>query len=132
MTRKTVRERLVTLFTNQGFTQVNAFVPTEVQGTDKVLNIYSSASSQDRMSGDMRNDFYVFNLDVLIKRTNSVTCEDSLDNLREVVNTVIANNVSDSTWNHIELLNESECLFAEISGVHYRMERFKLNVKETR
>lgn len=133
MTRKTVRERLVSLFTTNGsFTQVNGYVPIDLKGTSKVLNIYAGGSKPDFISGSMTNEFHVFNLDVLVRRggTND-TSEDDLDTLQAAVESVIKANIGDSNWSHMEFDGQSECFHAEISGTKYRGERHRLKVKVT-
>lgn len=131
MSRKTVRERLATLFAGQGFTQVNGHAPLDLAGATKVLNIYSAGSRPDFISKHLQNSFYSFNLDTFVKRAGGESAEDDLDDLHETVVSVIKAHIKDDNWSHLELADESECLFAEVSGVPYRVERHKLRVKVT-
>jgi len=130
-TRREVRERLAAIFAGQGFTQVYDYAPLDLMGATKVLAIYSKASRLDIISADLQNNFYLFNLDVLIKRVGAGNVEDDLDTLHDVIATVIRANVGDDTWSHLELSDDSDCFFAELAGTPYRLERHALLVKVT-
>jgi hypothetical protein len=131
-TRKTAREALAALFvTNGSFTTVNDFAPVDLKGTTKILNIYSRGSRLDRMSRDIKNNFHTFNLDVFVKRENTGAFEDDLDTLHEAIVTVCAANPTNANWSHLELSEQSECLFAEVAGVPYRLERHRVTIKIT-
>jgi hypothetical protein len=131
-TRKAAREALAALFvTNGSFTTVNDFAPIDLKGTTKVLNIYARASRMDRMSRDVRNNFHVFNLDVFVKRTGTGADEDDLDTLHEAIVTVCVANPTNANWSHLELSEQSECLFAEVAGIPYRLERHRVTIKIT-
>lgn len=129
MTRKAVREALGIIFTNIGFNTVNLFAPKDLQGQTKVLNVYSKRSRLEKLSADMKNDFYTFNLDVLVKRTGVVADEDDLDTLHDALKTAVSNNIGNAAWSHLEMNEDSDAMFVEISGVPYRMERHTLKVK---
>jgi hypothetical protein len=131
-TRQSAREALAALFVANGsFTTVNDFAPIDLKGTTKVLNIYARASRMDRMSRDVRNNFHVFNLDVFVKRTGTGADEDDLDTLHEAIVTVCVANPTNANWNHLELSEPSEPLFAEVAGIPYRLERHRVTIKIT-
>lgn len=132
MTRKTVREALDTLFTANGsFTGgVNGYAPVDLQGMDKVLNIYSDRTHHQQESSALEHNFYVFILDVCVKRASGETAEDTLDDLHEVVRSVVKANQSNANWDALSLEEPSDAYFAEVSGVAYRIESHRLLVKE--
>lgn len=130
--RKAVREELTTLFTaSNQFNQVFGYAPVDLNSKTKVLCIYSSDTRHDMISKTLNNNFYTFYLDVYVKRLNGEDVEDILDSLHETVRSVIRSNISNTNWDNLDLNDESECFFAEIQGVPYRMERHILIVKET-
>ena len=132
-TRQTIREALDTIFTAEGsFTGgVLGYAPVETQGMDKILSIYSDRTHHIQASQHLQTNFYVFLLDVLVKRTGGETAEDTLDTLHEVVRSVVKANQSNANWDYLSLEEPSEAYFAEISGVSYRVESHRLTVKET-
>lgn len=130
MTRKAVRTELGVIFASIGFNTVNLFAPKDLQGQDKVLNVYAKRSSLDKISANLKNDFYVFNLDSFVKRTGAVADENTLDDLHDAIKTAVSGNISNANWSHLEL-GDSDCLFVELSGVSYRLERHELTVKVT-
>lgn len=128
-TRKDVRHRLETLFENQGFNKVFGYAPVDLQNATKVLSIYSDNTRHDFMTRDNNNNFYAFFLDVYVKRVQNENTEDILDDLHEIVRSVIRANVGDTTWSNLDFNEISDAFFAEVSGVPYRVERHSLIVK---
>lgn len=130
-TRKQVREQLVSLFTADGsFTGgVMGYAPVDLLGKTRVLLIYIDNTRFDMISKHMNNNFHVYNLDVYVKRESEVNTEDVLDDLREVVRSVVRTNVTDANWNELNLNDVSNAYFAEVSGVPYRVESHSLIVK---
>lgn len=133
MSRQTIREELATLFTATGsFTGgVLAYAPVDTQGMDKVLSIYSSRTHHQQESGALEHNFYVYSLDVLIKRASGETTEDTLDALHDVIRATVKANQRNDNWDLLSLEEPSDAYFAEISGVSYRVESHNLLVKET-
>ena len=133
MSRQTVREQLVTLFTNTAaFNSVLGYLPAVLgDAQTKVLAVYSRRSTHRVDSAHLRNDFYVFYLDVLVKRGNDDTHEDTLDSLHETVRSTVRTNIGNTNWSALDLEEASDCFHAEISGVGYRVERLTLTVKVT-
>lgn len=134
MTRKGAREDLAALFVAAGsFTVVNAFLPLEVKGASKVLNIYTRSTRQDRSSKHNIHNLYTLNLDVLVLRLGTAADEDDLDTLNGVVEAVCVANPKAANWDHLELDSESETRYVRLEGNQYRMERHKvfLNTKPT-
>lgn len=128
-TRKECRERLAALFTANGsFTAVFDYAPTTFNGASKVLTIYSDSTRHDMLTAHLNNNFYIFFLDVFVKRAGATT-EDDLDTLHEAVRSVVRTNVADSNWNELFLDEDSECSFVEVAGVPYRMESHRLRIK---
>jgi hypothetical protein len=132
MTRKTVREALAVLFVANGsFTGgVNAYPPVDLQGMDKVLAIYSMETSHQQESSALELNFYTFALTVFVKRAGGETVEDTLDDLHEVIRSVVKANQSNANWDLLDLGLGSEAGVDEVSGVAYRLEVHKLLVKE--
>jgi len=131
-TRRQVRERLGVLFTATGsFNQVNAYAPLDLQGFDKVLNIYNSRSRHRQESANLETNLYTFILDVNVKRTSTENSEDALDDLHEVIRATIRANQGDTTWDFLTIDDASDAYFAEISGIPYRVESHPLTVKVT-
>jgi len=132
MSRQTAREALVTLFTATGeFNQVNGYAPPDLQGMDKVLNIYSDRTHHQQESQALEHNFYVFVLDVMVKRSGGETVEDTLDSLHDTIRSTIKANQINANWDYLSLEEPSDAYFAEISGVAYRVESHILSVKET-
>lgn len=131
MARKDVRDQLVSLFTANGsFNAVLGYSPNALgAATTKVLAIYSRRTRHQVESKDLRNDFYTFNLDVLVKRTADATHEDTLDALHEVVRAVVRANIGDANWSHLDLDENSDAFYGDVQGVAYRVERHVLSVK---
>ena len=131
MTRKTVREELVTIFQTEGsFNQVLGYAPVDTQGFDLILSIYTNRTHHIQESQALEHNFYVFFLDVLLKRTGGEEVEDTLDTLHEVIRSVVKANQVNVNWDRLDLEEESDAVFAEISGVSYRVETHPLLVKE--
>lgn len=129
--RQTIREALGTIFTATGsFNQVNAYAPVDLQGYDNVLNIYSDSTYHRQESEALELNFYVFRLDVMVKRANAETAEDTLDSLHDVVRATIKSNQSNVNWEYLSLEDPSDAYFAEVSGISYRVESHILLVKE--
>jgi len=132
MSRQTAREALVVVFDATGeFNQVNGYAPPDLQGYDKVLNIYSDRTHHQQESQALEHNFYVFTLDVLVKRSGGETAEDTLDSLHDTIRSTIKANQSNANWDYLSLEEPSDAYFAEISGVAYRVESHSLSVKET-
>jgi hypothetical protein len=134
-TRKECRERLGVIFTANGsFTAVYDYAPVGFEGASKVLIIYSDAARHEMISRDFNNNFYKFFLETYVAREGA-TAEDDLDTLHEVVRSVCRTHLTDSAnpvapaWNELNLEDESECFFSEVSGVPYRVERHSLLIK---
>jgi hypothetical protein len=131
-TRKQVREQLVTLFdADSTFTTVYGYAPIDLRGTTKVLCVYSDRSRHEMISKHLNNNFYVFFVESYVKRVNGENSEDALDDMHEAIRAVIRANIGDSTWNELNLEEESEAFFAQVAGVPYRVERHELLVKVT-
>ena len=133
MSRQTVREALAALFvTNGSFTGgVLAYAPVDTQGMDKLLCIYSDRTYHQQESAALEHNFYSFLLDVFVKRSGAETVEDTLDALHDAVRAVIKANQVNVNWDLLDITEPSDCYFAEISGVSYRVESHTLKVKET-
>lgn len=129
-TRKQVRQALVALLdANSAFNQVFGYGPLELLGATKVLCVYSDSTMHDFISGHNNNNFYHFHLDTYVKMTGVEADENDLDDLHEAVRSVIRTNIPNANWNELELSDNSNALFAEVSGVKYRVEQHKLKVK---
>lgn len=132
MTRKAIREELVSIFTAEGsFTLVLGYLPLDLRGASKVLCIYTDDTRHNFMSAHMNDDLHHFFLDTLVKRGNSADHEDDLDDLHEVVRDVIRANIGNANWDELQLEEASDALFGDFSGVPYRVEQHRLQVKET-
>lgn len=131
MTRQTVREALVAIFIAEGsFNQVLGYAPVDTQGFDKILSIYTNRTHHIQESQALEHNFYVFFLDVILKREGGEDVEDTLDALHEVIRSTIKANQVNANWDRLDLEEESDAVFAEISGVAYRVETHPLLVKE--
>ena len=129
-TRKTIREALAAIFvTADDFNVVYAYAPVDLQGMDEVLAIYSDATKHDRLSFAEEINLYHFILDVYVKRASAETTEDTLDTLHEAIRDTVYDNQGNANWEHL-ILELSDAYFAEISGVAYRVESHKLEIKE--
>jgi hypothetical protein len=132
MSRQTAREALAALFvTAGGFNVVNAFLPLELGGATKILNIFSRVSRTDRPTKHNIHNLYTLNLDALVLRGGTAADEDDLDTLHEIIVTVCLANPATANWSHLQLDAETEPRFVEAEGNQYRMERHRvmLNVK---
>lgn len=128
-TRKECREALAGLFSTSNFTGgVYDYLPSNLNGATKALAVYNEDSRHELISAGFANNFYRFNVDVLVKRAGAPS-EDDLDDLHEVVRTTIRSAVGNAAWNEITIEEDSECLFAEISGAPYRVEQHKVLIK---
>lgn len=131
MSRQTVREELVTIFTTDGsFNQVLGYAPVDTRGVDKILVIITDATHHEQFSGSWENHFYSFILDVFVLRSGGETVEDTLDTLHEAIRSVINSNQGNTNWEYLSLTEPSDAGFGEISGVAYRVERHQLYIKE--
>lgn len=129
-TRKQVRQALVTLFdANSTFNLVLGYLPLDLRGATKVLCLYSESTTHDFISGHLNNNFYTFYLDTLVKRTDSDADENDLDDMHEAIRSVVRANIPNANWDELELSDSSDPLFAELSGVPYRVEQHRLKVK---
>lgn len=131
-TRKECREALTALFSAAVFTGgIYEYLPTDLQGATKALAVYINRANHEVISGLMRDAFYHFNVDTLVKRAGA-TSEDDLDTLHEEVRSACrAAAGNNGTWNEITLEEVSECFFTEISGLAYRVEQHKVKLKAT-
>jgi hypothetical protein len=131
MPRQAIREALAALFADTGFNKVYAYQPVDIEEYDKVLAIYSARSRHKVWSGDWAYDLYTFSVDVFVKRTGGETAEDTLDALHEVVRDVIRDNSGgNANWDHLSLEADSRAFSTPISGIAYRVETHRLEVKE--
>lgn len=128
-TRKAARQRLAAIFASQGFNVVYSYAPTDLAGATKALCIYTDSSNREQLSKHMINDFHDIVLDVYVKRESGINTEDTLDDLHAAVLVVIQANVDDSAWNELTLEDKSDCMFAEVAGLPYRVERHIVHVK---
>lgn len=128
MSRETAREALAALFTGQGFNVVNAFLPLELGGATKILNIYTRLSRTDRPSKHNIKDIYTFNLDALVLRRGTAADEDDIDILHAAIVSVCTANPANATWTHLQLDAETEPRFVQDGGKQYRMERHRVTV----
>lgn len=130
MTREAAREALAALFvTAGGFTTINAFLPLSLNGTTKVLNIFTRSSSLDRMSQDLKNNFHTFYLDTYIFRRGTAADEDDLDALHEIIIGVCVANPTNAAWSHLQLEGETEARPVHADGNQYLRERHRVKVK---
>lgn len=132
-TRKQCRERLASNIYTTGATGATAvfdYLPNDLLGANKVICIYNDATRHEQLSANLKNDFYRFNVDALVLRA-AATSEDDLDNLHEAIRSQTIAAVSDSTWNEITIEQDSECFFADIAGIQYRVEQHKVLLKVT-
>lgn len=131
MSRQTIREELITLFTADGsFNQVWGYCPVDTQGMDKILAIYTDATHHVQHSNSWETNYYAFVLDVYVKRSGGETVEDTLDTLHEAIRSVINANQGNTNWEYLSLTEPSDAYFSEISGVACRVERHQLQIKE--
>lgn len=131
MTRQVVREALVTIFVAEGsFNQVLGYAPVDTAGMDKVLSIFSDKTHHKQESLHLEHNFYVFSLDVLVKRSGGETVEDTLDVLHEAIRSTVKANQGNANWEYLSLEEPSDAYFAEVSGVAYRVEKHLLFIKE--
>jgi len=100
-----------------------------LQGFDKVLSIYTDGSEHQQASQALQTNFYRFFLDVFVKRSGVAADEDTLDTLHETIRSVIKANQSNANWDWLDLSALSDAIFAEVSGIPYRVERHRLTVK---
>lgn len=132
MSRQTIREALVTIFVAEGsFNQVLGYAPVDTQGMDKILSIYAERTHHQQESASLEHNFYVYLMDVIVKRSSGETTEDTLDALHDAIRSTIKSNQVNANWDLLSLEEPSDAYFAEISGVSYRVESHKLTVKET-
>lgn len=134
MSRKAIREELANLMTATGdFNIVYDYPPTEIKQATKAIAIYTTGTDVDIISADMENDLHYFNLDVYVRREDSDDGEDDLDTLFQTVRTVLksAATTSNVNWSALMPDNVSTAFFAIVSGKPYRVEQFKVIVKET-
>lgn len=128
-TRKVCRETLAALFSASVFTGgVYDYLPTNLNGATKALAVYTDNSRHETISALFGNNFYRFNVDVLIVRAGA-SSEDDLDTLHEEVRSTIRAAVGNAAWNEITIEEESECFFPPISGIAYRAEQHKVLIK---
>lgn len=128
-TRQQVREQLVTLFTGAPYNEVLGHAPLVFgDAVDKVLCIYSDRTHHDTFTADAGHDLYAFWLETYVKRTGAEADEDTLDALHEDVRSTIKANQGDALWAYLSLEEDSDAIFAEVSGVPYRIERHRLVV----
>lgn len=130
-TRKGCRDRLVTLFAGQGFNAVYGYAPPDLQGATKVLLIYAAASRHDVISHDLTNHFHRFFLDVYVRRESAGAAADGLDDMAEVVRSVIGQGEDDPTWNYLDLGDPSVVSVRQVAGLPYWNERRGLLIKVT-
>lgn len=129
-TRKQVRQQLVTLLdADSTFNLVYGYAPTDLSGATKVLCVYTDTTRHEFISAGLNNNFYDFILETYVKRTGAEADENNLDDMHEAVRTVIRANIVNSNWNELNLDEDSDALFAEVSGIQYRVERHSLIVK---
>lgn len=128
MGRQEAREALAALFSGQGFTVVNTFLPTTMNGASKVLNIYGRRSRTDHISAGNIHNLYTLNLDVLVLRNGAAADENDLDDLHDAVVSVCTNsaNIITANWGHLELDEDTEPGFVRDEGKQYRLERHKV------
>jgi len=120
------------LFTATGeFNQVYRYAPVDMQGMDNVLAIYSDRTHHQQESAALEHNFYVFTLDVMVKRDGGETTEDTLDSLHDTIRSTIKANQVNANWDLLSLAEPSDAYFTEVSGVAYRLESHSLSVKET-
>lgn len=131
MGRKEAREAIAGLFSSPGFTTINAFLPLSLKGTTKVLNIFSSSSSLDRISADLKNNFHTFYLDTYVLRRGTVADEDDLDALHLLIVTACIANPTNAAWSHLELDGQTEVRPVQDAGIQYLRERHRVRVKIT-
>jgi len=131
MGRKEAREAIAGLFSSPGFTTINAFLPLSLNGTTKVLNVFSRGSSLDRISADLINNFHTFYLDTYILRAGTVADEDNLDALHQLIVAACIANPTNAAWSHLELDEETEVRPVQDAGTQYLRERHKVRVKIT-
>ncbi len=132
MSRKTVREALVTLLdADSAFNEVLGYLPTDLFGKSKVLAVYAATSRYDLISRNIANDFYTFNIDSIVRRDNTAASEGDLDAMRAALIAVLSANIQTANWSHLDLTEDSDCFFAEISGVPHRIEQHKVKIKVT-
>lgn len=131
MSRQTVREELVTLFTAEGsFNQVLGYLPVVNRGMDKVLAIYAASASHEQESADLEMNLYGFDLLVIVERSNGEAAEDTFDALHEAIRSTVRANQGNANWEYLSLRTPSEAYFANISGASFRVETHRLTVKE--
>jgi hypothetical protein len=132
-TRQQVRKRLATLMAESGaFKAVHDHAPLDLRGQDRVLNIFSDRTRHEMLSAHLNNAFYHFFLETCaLRRIDESGAEDALDEMHEAIRTVIRANVGDSTWNELNLEDDSDAYFARIAQEPYRIERHLLTVKVT-
>lgn len=132
MTRQAAREELVTIFVAEGsFNVVLGYAPVDTQGMDKILSIFSDRTHHKIESANLGHSFYLFSLDVLVKRSGGETVEDTLDELHEAIRATVKANQRNANWEYLSLEEPSEAYFSELSGVAYRVEKHLLFIKET-
>lgn len=128
-TRKECREALAGLFSALVFTGgIYDYLPTNLNGATKALAVYTDSARHETITALFGNNFYRFNVDTLVKRAGAAS-EDDLDTLHENVRSVCRSGVGNANWDEITIEEESECFFAEISGVQYRVEQHKVLLK---
>lgn len=132
-TRRQVRERLATLMADSNeFNVVYDHAPLDLRGQDRVLCIYSDRTRHEMLSAHLNNSFYRFILETYaLRRIDEPGAEDALDDMHEAVRSGVRANVGDSTWNELNLEEDSDALFARVAQEPYRVERFTLLVKVT-
>jgi hypothetical protein len=131
--RQQVRKRLATLMAESGaFKAVHDHAPLDLRGQDRVLNIFSDQTRHEMLSAHLNNAFYRFFLETCaLRRIDEGGAEDALDEMHEAIRAVIRANVGDSTWNELNLEEDSDAFFARIAQEPYRIERHLLTVKVT-
>lgn len=132
-TRRQVRQRLVTLMTESGeFDAVYGYAPLDLREQDRVLCIFSDRTRHEMLSRHMNNNFYRFTLETYAqRRIDESGSENVLDDMHEAIRAVVRANAGDTTWDELNLEEDSDALFARIATEPYRIERHTLTVKVT-
>lgn len=127
--RKTVRQRLATLLNNTGqYQAVYSYPEKNLRHQSPVCVLISDGTNREIVTDDYEtNDFYITVMH-FVKRDNTETAQNTLDDLElNLINTIKAN-YNDVDWTLAEYDERSRVIWDTLDQEPYVMEAFTIRI----
>lgn len=128
--RKLIRQHLASLLTASGdYSIVYDYSPKRTQGYSPLAIVVPEGTERNFQTRDLDISFINLQVVHMVKRDDSTTYLDTLDNLELTLSQILRNNTGTAYWHDITFSAPSEVRWGKLDDQPYVIETFHVRVK---